>query len=124
MKHCRKFKADDIYFLAGTEIYPTRKLSIGFCPVCDKPVAELIQTRFDGEVEKHQYTGLKADKFVFDNKDSILYAASECNYLRYKSKPFGWKYGVNKSVIVKGKEHIRQYSCDFYGNCEMIKEIK
>ena len=57
------------------------------------------------------------------NKDSILYSSRECNYKRFKSKPFGWKYGVNKTVIVKGKERIRQYAYDFYGNKEIIKEI-
>ncbi len=124
MQHCCKFKADDIYFLASTELYPQRKLSIGFCPKCDKPVAELYQVRFDGVVEKHKYSGIKADEIVFKNQDSILYSARECNYRRYKSKPFGWRYGVNKAVIIKGKEYIRQFAYDFYGNSEMVKEIK
>ena len=124
MQHCCKFKADDIYFLAATELYPQRKLSVGFCPKCDKPVAELYQVRFDGTVEKHKYSGFKADEIVLKNQDSILYSARECNYRRFKSKPFGWKYGVNRAVIIKGKESIRQFAYDFYGNSELIKEIK
>ena len=123
MQHCCKFKADDIYFLADTEIYPVRKLSIGFCPICGKPVAELFQIRFDDAVEKTSYSGIKANEIVVKNQDSILYSARECNYRRFKSKPFGWKYGVNKAAIVKGKECIRQYAYDFYGNKEMIKQI-
>lgn len=123
MQHCCKFKAEDIYFLADTELYPQRKFSIGFCPVCGKPVAELFQVRFDNTYEKKNYTGISANKILNDNKDSILYSAKECNYRRFKSKPFGWKYGVNKSVFIKGQERIRQYAYDFYGNKEMIKQI-
>jgi len=123
MNHCCKFKADEVYFLADTEIYPERKLSIGFCPICGKPVAELFLVRFDDTVEQYSYSGIRANSIVFENKDSILYSANECNYRRFKSKPFGWKYGVNKTVILDGREHIRQYAYDFYGNKEMIKQI-
>ncbi len=123
MKHCCKFKADDIYFLADTELYPQRKLSIGFCPICGKPVAELILLRFDDTIERHTYSGAEADEVVINNKSDILYSLKECNYRRFKSKPFGWKYGVNKAVIVKGKERIRQYAYDFYGNKEIVKEV-
>ena len=47
----------------------------------------------------------------------------ECNYLRFKSKPFGWKYGVNKLTKANGKERVKQYAYDFYGNKELIKTI-
>ena len=123
MNHCCKFKADDVYFLSDTELYPQRKLSIGFCPICGKPVAELFLVRFDDTVERTVYSGVQANEIVTKHKDSILYSARECNYRRFKSKPFGWKFGINKSVIAKGKEYIRQYACDFYGNKEIIKEI-
>ena len=124
MNHCCKFKADDIYFLADTEIYPIRKLSVGFCPTCGKPVAELYLIRFDNTVERQLYAGMKANDIVIKNKDAILYSSRECNYRRFKSKPFGWKYGVNKASSIKGKEYIKQYAYDFYGNKELIKEIK
>lgn len=122
MNHCCKFKADDIYYLSDTELYPQRKLSVGFCPTCGKPVAELFLLRFDDTVEKHTYAGTKANEIAIKSKADILFSMKECNYRRFKSKPFGWKYGVNKSVIVKGKERVRQYAYDFYGNKEMIKE--
>lgn len=124
MNHCCKFKADDIYFLSDTEIYPQRKLMVGFCPVCGKPVAELFQIRFDNVIERNVYSGIKANEIVARNKDSILFSSRECNYRRFKSKPYGWKYGVNKRVYVNGKDCIRQYAYDFYGNKELIKEIK
>ena len=123
MKHCCSFKADDIYYLADTELYPERKLSVGFCPVCGKPVAELFQIRFDNTVERQVYAGIDANEIVVKNQDSILYSARTCNYKRFKSKPFGWKYGVNKVVYLKGKEYIRQYAYDFYGNKEIVKVI-
>ena len=123
MNHCCKFKADDVYYLAGTELYPQRKMSVGFCPICGKPVAELFLLRFDDAVEKKVYSGIKANEVMEKNSDAILYSARECNYRRFKAKPYGWKYGVNKKVIIKGKECIRQYAYDFYGNKELIKEI-
>lgn len=124
MKHCCSFKADDIYFLSDTELYPKRQLSVGFCPICGKPVAELYMIRFDGSISRDTYSGLKANEIVIKHSDSILFSARECNHLRFKSKPFGWKYGVNKKVMINGKEHQRQYAYDFYGNKELIKEIK
>ena len=31
-------------------------------------------------------------------KNQIKYSMRECNYLKFKSKPYGWKYGVNKTA--------------------------
>ena len=58
---------------------------------------------------------------MLELKDQIKYSMRECNYQKFKSKPFGWKYGVNKSAKIKGKEYVRQYAKDFYGNIELIK---
>ena len=123
MRHCCSFSADDIYYLSETNLYTTRKLSIGFCPICNKPVAELVQIRFDGNPEKTIEVGLRANELMLKIKDDILYSLKECNYRRFKAKPFGWKYGVNKSVKIKGKERIKQFAHDFYGNKEVIKLI-
>lgn len=121
MQHCCKFKADDIYYLTETNLYVFRKLSIGFCPICHKPIAEVFEIRFDGVIDKVQVAGIKANNLVTKLKDDILYSMRECNYLKFKSKPFGWKYGINKIIKNKGKELIKQYACDFYGNKEIIK---
>ena len=123
MRHCCQFKADDIYFLYETALYTTRKLSIGFCPICKKPIAELYMQGFNGTIERKYYVGLKANNVVNELKDEINYSARECNYQKLKSKPHGWKYGENKTVKIKGEEHIQQYACDFYGNKEVIKTI-
>lgn len=123
VRHCCEFKADDIYYLAETSLYITRKLSIGFCPICKKPVAELLQISFTGSVERERFSGIKANDIVFLLKDQILYSSRQCNYRKLKTKPYGWKYGVNKNVTINGKERVRQYAYDFYGNKEVIKTI-
>ena len=44
--------------------------------------------------------------------------------MKFVSKPFGWRYGVNKQKKSKdGSITIEQYAVDFYGNSEMIKKI-
>ena len=123
MRHCCEFKADDIYYLKETNLYVSRKLSIGFCPICQKPVAELVEISFTGAIKRTRYSGIKVDFLLNDMEEDVLYSMRECNYLRCKSKPFGWKYGVNKTFKSKGKEQIRQYAKDFYGNKELIKVL-
>lgn len=121
MRHCCQFKADDIYYLEENDLYINRKLSIGFCPICQKPVAELSQESFVGKIEKSTFSGIKANKIANELKDEIKYSMRECNYLKFKAKPYGWKYGINKSVKIKGREYLKQYAKDFYGNKELIK---
>lgn len=123
MRHCCQFKADDIYYLKETNLYVTRKLSIGFCPICQKPVAELVEIRFYGVITRDYKSGLQANELAMKLKDDIIYSMKDCNYRKFKSKPFGWKYGVNKSVNIRGEERVRQYACDFYGNKEVIKTV-
>lgn len=123
MRHCCSFRADDIYYLSETNLFVTRKLLIGFCPICNKPVAELIEIRFDGAVSRDYQVGINANDLVLKHKDEILYSMRECNYRKLKSKPFGWKYGVNKDVKISGKARSRQYAYDFYGNKELIKTV-
>ena len=123
MRHCCDFKADDIYYLKETPLFTNRKLSIGFCPICKKPVAELIEIRFDGVPERIRASGLEAHNLMLKFKEQILYSMRECNFLRTKSKPYGWKYGVNKSFKLRGKEKIKQYAYDFYGNKEVVKLV-
>ena len=121
MRHCCQFKADEIYYLEETSLFVNRKLSIGFCPICQKPVAELIEISFTGAVERNRASGFKANELMLSVKEQIVYSMRECNYQKFKSKPFGWKYGVNKSTKIKEKEYIKQYAKDFYGNKELIK---
>ena len=124
MRHCCKFDADDTYYLRESNLYTTRKLSIGCCPICNKPIAELFERRFDGVIERHRASGIEAHNMMLKLKDQISYSIRQFSYSRAKSSPYGWKYGINKLVKIKGKENIRQYACDFYGNKEIIKIVK
>ena len=121
MRHCCEFKPDDIYFLEETSLFVDRKLLIGFCPICEKPIAELVEISFIGAIKRNRFSGFKANEKLISLKDEIKYSMRECNYLKFKSKPYGWKYGVNKLSKIKGKEYVRQYAKDFYGNKELIK---
>ena len=85
MRHCCQFKADDIYYLEENDLYINRKLSIGFCPICQKPVAELFQESFAGKIEKNTFYGVKANKIAFELKDEIKYSMCEYNYLKFKT---------------------------------------
>ena len=113
----------DIYFLEETSLFVDRKLLIGFCPICEKPIADLVEISFIGAIKRNRFSGFKANEKLISLKDEIKYSMRECNYLKFKSKPYGWKYGVNKSTKINGKEKIRQYAYDFYGNKEVIKTI-
>ena len=120
MRHCCQFKADDIYYLNDTELFSNRTLAIGFCPICNVPVAELIEYGINGGINKISLAGMNANNLMLDMKDEILYSIKDLNYKKLKSKPFGWKYGVNKETK-NGK--IKQYAYDFYGNKELIKTM-
>ena len=121
MRHCCQFRPDDIYYLQDNDNYSSRKLSIGFCPICGKPVAELVQWRFDGKFDRDCLAGIKANDLMLKHKNEIVYSMKEFNYSRFKSKPFGWKYGINKNVKSSRKDLVKQYAADFYGNKELIK---
>ena len=123
MRHCCKFIPREIYFLFDNTLSTKRKLSVGICPVCKKQVAEYTEVLFDGTINHITKAELKADKLVNELKNEISYAASECNYRKFVSKPFGWKYGVNKVYKNKNREVVKQYACDFYGNKELIKTV-
>ena len=68
-----------------------------------------------------EISGIQANDLMIKHKDEILYSLKECNYSKFKSKPYGWVYGINKQIKSKKREIIRQYACDFYGNKELIK---
>lgn len=121
MFHCCKFKPDDIYYLKDSVFSTDRKLYVGFCPICSRPVAELIEFKFTGDAVKQYASGIKANEIVYEHKEEILYSMRDFNYGRFKPKPFGWKYGINKSVKKGNNEILKQYACDFYGNKELIK---
>ena len=123
MRHCCQFNPDDVYYLRDNDLFSSRKLSIGFCPICSKPVAELSEWRFDGVMNKTSVSGVRANDLMLGLREEIVYSLREYNYSKFKSKPFGWVYGVNKSVKTGRRELTKQYACDFYGNKELVKSF-
>ena len=123
MQHCCQFNPDDIYYLRDTNLCTSRKLAIGFCPICSKPVAEITEWRFDGVKLKTTKAGIKANDLMMKHKDEIKYSMRDYNYSRFKYKPFGWIYGVNKVIKTANGEKIKQFACDFYGNKELVKSF-
>ena len=119
MRHCCQFKAKEIYCLVDTSLYSSRTLAIGFCPVCGKPVAELTEFNFAGGMNKISAVGLNAQALMQNVKNDIKYSLKQINPKNTKSKPYGWRYGINKEYK-NGK--IKQFACDFYGNKEEVKK--
>ena len=120
MYHCISFNAAEIYCLKDTNICSERILAIGFCPICEKPVAELIEQNFLGSINKTKAVGINAQNMMLTLKKDIIRAIPKTNTGKKRIKPYGWKYGINK----EGKNgKISQYACDFYGNKELIKKI-
>ena len=121
MRHCCQFNPDNVYYLRDNNLYSSRKMSIGFCPICNKPICEISEWRFDGKFNKISVSGFKANELMLKHKDEIVYSLREINYQKTKAKPFGWVYGVNKIVKKRKGEQVQQFAVDFYGNKELIK---
>ena len=121
MRHCCQFKADEVYCLSETSLSSSRTLALGFCPVCGKPVAELVEFNFAGGMNKISAAGLNAQALMQSVKEDIKYSLKQLNFKNSKSKPYGWRYGINKEYR-NGVS--KQFACDFYGNKEEVKKSK
>lgn len=124
MQHCCKFNPIETYYLKDSENYSSRTLAFGYCPICSKPVAELREWSYDGILSTIKCAGNKVNNFINRFSEEIEYSSNSINKLRFKSRPFGWKFGVNKVFKQNGKVVIKQFAKDFYGNTELIKIIK
>lgn len=125
MRHCCEFDAFDIWYLKDNSEFSNRTLFIGHCPICGKHIAELIQrnskTNTYSSVKK---IGDSAGKYIISLLDEKSYSRNEINKMKFTSKPFGWRYGVNKQVSDKnGNKTIEQHAVDFFGNSELIKKL-
>ena len=125
MKHCCNFEAHDIWYLKDTEEFSNRVLLIWNCPICGKHLCELYQkSNLTNSIVSQKRVGSSTKDFISSLIDEKLYSRNELNKMKFVSKPFGWRYGVNKQKKSKdGSITIEQYAVDFYGNSEMIKKI-
>ena len=114
----------DVWFLKDIKNFTARKIIIGLCPRCRRPVATLIEKRIsDGQI----FT----DENISDNAAVKLINRESkralCKYFKVETKSLsGWVYGVNTEIRNKKGEttQIRQYSADFYGNKSIVKKQK
>lgn len=114
----------DVWFLKDIKNFTARKIIIGLCPKCRRPVATLIEKRIsDGQ--------MFANENISDN-DAIKLINREskralCKYFKVETKSLsGWVYGVNTEIKNKNgvTTQTRQYSSDFYGNKYLVKKQK
>ena len=124
MRHCCKFEAFDIWYLKDTEDYTNRTLFIGDCPICNKHVVELIQKNIKtNSISSIKKVGESAIQFTKDVTNDLVYSRNKLNSMKFKPKPYGWRYGVNKLKKSKnGEEFLEQYAVDFFGNSELVNK--
>lgn len=112
----------DVWFLKDIKNFEARKLIIGLCSKCHRPVVTLIEKRIsDGQVfQDENITGNDAVKII--NRES---KRALCRYFKVDTNSLcGWVYGVNTEIKNKKGDvtQIRQYSSDFYGKKKIIKK--
>ena len=122
MHHCVEFSACDIWQLRKNEDFSKRQINIGFCPVCGKPVAELVERTRDGKFKFTKKVGNKADKMCYRLANEIDYKSSSLSLSKFRPKLYGWVYGVNKEN--RSSKLLEQYAYDFYGNKVLVKTIQ
>ncbi len=120
MRHCCAFKPMDIWFISDDDRFSQRELSFGICPICNKPLAVLIQYDSIGNCfTSIKKIGYAAQEFVDSLKGIVYSSMSKINKMKFKSSTYKWVYGVNKQT----KDKTKQYAKDFYGNIVLVKEI-
>lgn len=121
--HCNiKFKPYVVWYLSDNKDFFNRKLKIGLCPVCHTPHIELEECRkADNKTFYDIARGNKANTIKARLKADRIYSSLDLQI--GSTVLFGFRYGMNKARFnsEKGKEEIEQFSCDFYGNKELVK---
>ena len=125
MKHCVTFQPYDIWFLQDENNFSDRKLFLGLCPKCSKPILELSQfNNLSNQLSITRKIGHSAHIFAESLKPQVMYSLSECNRLKFKSAPFSWVYGINKERKLKNGNSITyQYASDFFDNKTLVKKF-
>lgn len=124
--HCNiKFKPHETWFLYNNKNFTRRKFYLATCPICQKGLAKLVETRIDdGEVFSEVVSGSKLEKLMPRLIKEVRYTNEDMK--KFKTSPFGLCYGNNKEIHNSKGEiiEIRQTRCDFYGNKELILSVK
>lgn len=121
--HCNlKFEANIVWFLSELKNYRDRRLEVGFCPVCNKPVVRYTAVyKRNNRLLNVLVTKSKAVYLMHLFEPYIL---STSNDIIPPSKLYGFRYGINK-IIKKGKKQfLQQKASDFFGNTELVKPLQ
>lgn len=113
----------DVRFLKDIKDFTARKIIIGLCPKCRRPVATLIEKRIsDGQVFINENISDNAAVKLINRESK----RALCKYFKVETKSLnGWIYGINTEIKNKKGEttQIRHYAADFYGNKSLVKKL-
>ena len=124
MRHCNSvFQASDIWFLLDKDNFTNRKLYLANCPICNKEMVLYSHKEVNGNYFEKYYYSNGARKIKERLKGDIT--STMLGFKNTYKMPFGFKYGINKEIIKKGKVvGIKQYASDFWGNKILVKKIE
>lgn len=124
MEHCVKFNAFDTWYLHDIKDFTNRTLTLGRCPKCKKQVVVLNETHIQTKKEySNVFTEFKALEVIKNERKRVNYTALE---IKTKNITLGFRFGLNKERRNKQNKvsSIKQFSCDFNGNKQLVKKLK
>ena len=123
--HCNmRLRSDEILFLYDNDKYIRRKLYfVNECPVCQKPLAMLVQTRIsDNKKFKTLYKKEAALKAFEKYLQETNYKSTDVP--KTSGETFGLCYGEYTEQRRNGKVvKIKEKAKDFFGNTKVLKVI-
>ena len=124
MRHCCEFDAFDIWYLNDDTEFSNKVVFIGICPICKKQVCVITKKNIKtNSIITIKKIGDIVPQFLKEISKDVAYSRNRINQMKYISRPFSWRYGVNKEKTDKnGNTYIEQYAKDFYGNSELVKK--
>lgn len=114
----------EMWILKDIKDFEARKLIIGNCSKCHRPVVTLTEKRIeDGKIFTNEnITGNNAIRRIKAEEKRML-----CKYYKIPTSSLtGWVYGINTEIKNKKGQvtQVRQYSSDFNGKKKLVKRIK
>ena len=102
--HCNiKFKPHETWFLYDNKNFTRRKFYLATCPICQKGLAKLVETRIDdGEVFSEVVSGSKLEKLMPRLIKEVRYTNEDMK--KFKTSPLGFAMEITRRFITpKGK---------------------
>lgn len=112
----------ELWILKDFKDFEARKLLLGKCHRCHKPIVSLSEKRItDNKTFVKTVFANDAMRIINTETKRML-----CKYYKIETQSLhGWIYGVNKEIKNKdGKvTQVRQYASDFDGNKKIVKKL-